>query len=89
MPDDKPKPPPPSPIELEKLLELELLQKRTAWQQAKGRRATLRIFSFLFLFLIIAGALIAYFVYFSPAQVNEMRARAEQISPTPAAEIRK
>jgi hypothetical protein len=51
------------PEKLAKLLEIELMQKRASWQQAKARRSTLRTMSFLFLFLVIVAAFVAvYFV---------------------------
>lgn len=46
---------------IDKLLELELEQKRTAWKQSRERYRTVRILSFAFLFLVIAGALAAFF----------------------------
>lgn len=51
------------PEKLAKLLEIELMQKRASWQQAKARHSTLRTMSFLFLFLVIVAAFVAiYFV---------------------------
>jgi hypothetical protein len=46
---------------LAKALELELMGKRAAWQRASARRGQWRALSFLFLFLVIIGALVAYF----------------------------
>lgn len=45
-------------------LELELIMKRASWQKMQARRSTWRALSFLFLFLVLVGALVAYF-YFS------------------------
>ena len=63
------------PEKLAKLLEIELMQKRASWQQAKARRSTYRTMSFLFLFFVIVAAFIAfYFVASSdrgPAPRNE------------------
>jgi flagellar basal body-associated protein FliL len=86
MPDGnrKPETGPPDPDELAKLLELELMQKRAAWQQNKKRFGTLRILSFFFLFLVIAGGLLAFWLFFSPQQVSELRA-SHAASPTPTA----
>jgi len=61
------------PERLAQLLELELIQKRAAWQQAAARRGSLRVLSFLFLFIVIVGALIAFFVFFSSDSVTEVR----------------
>ena len=50
------------PEKLAKLLEIELMQKRASWQQAKARHSTIRTMSFLFLFVVIVAAFVA--VYF-------------------------
>ena len=49
------------PAKLAKLLEIELMQKRASWQQAKVRRGTFRAMSFLFLFLVIIAAVAAFY----------------------------
>lgn len=62
------------PEKLAKLLEIELMQKRASWQQAKARRSSLRTMSFLFLFAVIFAALAAFYFFFSgerPAQPRE------------------
>ncbi|MEO5718543.1 MAG: hypothetical protein ABIR29_08230 [Chthoniobacterales bacterium] len=51
---------------LARALELELIMKRASWQKMAARRGTWRALSFLFLFLVIIGALLAYF-YFATA----------------------
>ena len=57
--------------QLSRLLELELIQKRTAWQQAKERKKSFRTLAFLFLFLlIVACAGGAFFVF---TRVSEQR----------------
>ena len=54
------------PEKLAKLLEIELMQKRASWQQAKARRSTFRTMSLLFLFAVIVAAFVAvYFVFTS------------------------
>ncbi len=53
------------PEKLAKLLEIELMQKRASWQQAKARHSTLRTMSFLFLFLVIVAAFIAIYYVMS------------------------
>lgn len=75
MPDGnrKPEGDAPDPEKLAKLLEIELMQKRAGWQQAKQRRGTFRAASFLFLFVIILGALLACWFLFSPGRVQELR----------------
>jgi len=85
MPDGnrKPESDRPDADQLAKLLELELMQKRATWQQNRKRFGALRAVSFLFLFLVIAGGLLAFWLFFSPQQVNELRAnRAASPSPT-------
>ncbi len=52
------------PEDLAKALELELITQRASWQKMRARRGTWRALSFLFLFLVLVGALLAYF-YFS------------------------
>lgn len=54
------------PDQLMKLLEIELMQKRAGWQQAKARRSSYRTMSFLFLFAVIVAAFLAYFFLMSP-----------------------
>lgn len=61
-------------------LEVELMMKRGAWQQAKSRRSNLRMLSFGFLFLVIIAALFAFFMFFVGGNAEEMRARAAQQS---------
>ena len=64
------------PDALAKLLDLELALKRASWEQTRSRRGTWRALSILFLLLIVAGALVAYF-YCAPA----FRRRGEQTQP--------
>jgi hypothetical protein len=76
------------PAKLAEQLEIELMLKRASWQQAKARRGSLRAMSFMFLFLIIVGALFGFWFLFSPENVEEMKATAAQqrlhASPSPA-----
>ena len=50
------------PGDLARVLELELIQKRAAWQRASTRYRALKTISILFLFIIIAGSLAAFFL---------------------------
>ena len=87
MPDGnrKPEAGTPDPEKLAKLLELELMQKRAGWQQAKQRRGALRTASFFFLFVVIAGALFAYWMLFSQGTVEDLRQHRPQTSePSPS-----
>ncbi len=57
--------------QLSRLLELELIQKRATWKQAKERKKSLRSLAVLFVFLLIAGCLLGFFFAFN--RVNEKR----------------
>lgn len=59
--DGKPEPSEIDAENLSKLLEIELLQKRAAWQRAAAHRQTFRTFAFVFLLIVIVGAIAAYF----------------------------
>lgn len=73
------------PTKLAKLLEIELMQKRAAWQQAKARRGQLRALSFFFLFMVIFCAIAAFYLFFSPGGATEGGGPSGNItaSPTP------
>jgi type VI protein secretion system component VasF len=53
------------PEQMTRLLELELAQKREAWAQAGARRQKIRTASFLFLAIIVLGAMVAFFLLFT------------------------
>lgn len=57
--------------QLSRLLELELIQKRAAWKQAKQRKKSLRSMAFVFLFLLFAVVLFGAFLTFN--RVTEER----------------
>jgi hypothetical protein len=57
--------------QLMQLLEIELAQKRAAWNQTSAHYRKIRNASFFFLFLLIIGSLFAGFVIFT--RVNERR----------------
>ena len=61
---DEPEPFPADPEALTRGLELELITKRASWQKMRARRSVWRVLSLLFLFVVLVGALLAYF-YFS------------------------
>jgi len=67
------------PDALAKLLEMELALKRASWERTRSRRNIWRALSFLFLLLVIAGGLVAWF-YFAPTF-----RRSEESSSAPAA----
>jgi hypothetical protein len=64
------------PDALAKMLDMELALKRQQWQQRRSQRGTWRALSILFVILVIAGALAAYFFF-----AMNYRQRAEP-SPT-------
>lgn len=68
------------PERLAQLLEVELIQKRAAWQRAAARGGTLRMLSFLFVFIVIAGALLAFFVFFSSDSATHLPSNAARSS---------
>jgi hypothetical protein len=59
------------PDNLARLLELELIQKRTTWKQAGERYRAIRAAGFVFLFLLIVGCLVGG--YFAFMRMNETR----------------
>lgn len=63
--DGKPEPSEIDPEKLSKLLDIELVQKRAAWQRAAEHRGSFRALAFLFLLLVILGGVAAYFVFIS------------------------
>ena len=62
------------PEQLSRLLELELIQKRAAWNHAKARKKSLRSLAFLFVFLIFVATLFGFFLAFN--RVNEERQKS-------------
>jgi hypothetical protein len=82
--DRKPEPPEGDPAKLAQLLEIELIQKRAEWRQAKARRGSLRTLSFLFLFLVIVVALVGFFIFLSSDKLAELRSQ-NPATPSPAA----
>ena len=61
------------PEKLAKLLEIELMQKRASWHQAKARRGSYRAMSFLFLFAVIVAACIAFYFLASSERISAPR----------------
>ena len=65
------------PEKLAKLLEIELMQKRASWQQAKARRGSYRTMSFLFLFVVIVAAFVAFYFFATSERVPRARSDAD------------
>jgi cell division septal protein FtsQ len=86
MPDDQHKPEEREidPAQMAKLLELEHIQKRMARQKAQARRANYRAISFLFLFAVLVGALLAFYLFFNSGAMEQMR--RDSVDPAPTAE---
>ena len=55
----------PDPGQLEARLDLELMQKRASRLQTKGRQGRRRMLAYCFLFLVVTGAVLAFFLFFS------------------------
>ena len=76
------------PEQMVRLLEIELAQKRTVRQQAGSPFRGFRLASFVFLFAVILGAVVAFYYVFLSGNL-EVRARKETqpaaspASPTP------
>ena len=58
------------PEQLSRLLELELIQKRTAWKHAKARKKSLRSLAFLFVFVLFVATLFGFFLAFNRVNVE-------------------
>lgn len=70
------------PATAEKLLELELMQKRAQWKQAKARGNNLRTLSLVFLLVVILGALAGFFYFFSFGTANDLKAHSTPARPS-------
>ena len=67
-----------------RMLELELMRQRAARQQASAPYRGLRAASFVFLFVVVLAALLAFFYVFSSGGLNEVRTRNSP-QPSPSA----
>jgi hypothetical protein len=80
------KPEPVDPEHLLRMLDLEMIQQRAIWKQASERRKSVRAISFLFLFVVILGALLAAYFAFSSGWMDNRRSPSQpESSPAPAA----
>lgn len=80
---DKPETIKQDPEALLRLLDLELKQKRVAWQQAASRHRTSRMISLFSIFIVIVAGLVALFFLFSQANQERTNSRPPAISGTP------
>jgi hypothetical protein len=69
--------------QMEKLLEIELIQKKMEWAATADRYRKLRTASFLFLALVIMGALAAFFLFFSHFPLDRSSRPAPAASASP------
>ena len=69
------KPEPNDPDQMLRLLELELAQSRAARQRAGSPFRGFRLASFVFLFAVIIGAVLAFYYVFVAGGLDELRAR--------------
>jgi hypothetical protein len=76
------KPEPADPEQIARMLDVELMQQRMARQQAGSPYRAFRLASFIFLFAVILGALLAFYYVFYSGGLDEFRARNE---PRPSA----
>ncbi len=63
------------------MLDLELMQKRAAWKQGKARASVFRSLSFLFLFLVIGGALFGVFLFYTSERPTQPAPESAALSP--------
>ena len=83
------KPEPVDPEHTLRMLEIEMMQQRALRKQASTRRSSLRTLSFLFLFLVVLGAIVVGYFAFTSGRVDELRTRPEAAATaTPAANPR-
>jgi hypothetical protein len=75
------------PEHLLRTMDLELMRQRVARQQAPSPYRALRAASFIFLFAVILGALLAVYYVFYSGGLDEFRARNES-APTATPSLR-
>ena len=76
---------PADPEDTVRMLELQLMQQRAARQQAGAPYRGLRAASFIFLFVIILGALLAFYYFFYLGGLDQVRTRNGPPSPSATA----
>jgi hypothetical protein len=78
------KPEPNDPDQVLRLLELELAQSRAARKQAGSPYRGFRLASFVFLFAVLLGAVLAFYYVFVSGGLDEMRSRGARPTATPS-----
>jgi hypothetical protein len=76
-PDGDSKPEPSDPDKTLRLLELELAQRRNARERAGAPYRGFRTASFIFAFVIVVGALFAFYYVFFLRGVEDLRSHSE------------
>jgi hypothetical protein len=74
----------PEPVDHEaqiRLMELELMRQRAERQQAGTPYQGLRVASFIFLFVVILGALAAFYYLMTSGRLEELRAHRQSAPP--------
>ena len=80
------KPEPNDPDQIMRLVDLELEQRRAALQRARSPLRSFRLASFIFLFAVLVGAVLAFYYVFVSGGLEDLRSRAPaQPSVTPTA----
>lgn len=82
------KPEPNDPDQVLKLIDIELAQKRAARERAPSPFRGFRMASFIFLFAVILGAVLAFYYVFVSGGLDEMRSRNQsQPTATPTSSV--
>ena len=82
------KPEPNDPDQILRLIDIELAQKRAARERAPAPFRGFKMASFIFLFAVILGAVLAFYYVFISGGLDEMRSRNQsQPTATPASSV--
>ncbi|MEO5753360.1 MAG: hypothetical protein ABIR38_01490 [Chthoniobacterales bacterium] len=74
-------PPPADPDILAKMLEIELIAKRAAWERARANRGRWRALSLLFLLVVVLGGIAAWFYFATEMRERRNNPPSEQVEP--------
>jgi hypothetical protein len=77
------KPEPADPEHMLRMLDMELMQQRAARQRAGSPYRSFRLASFIFLFAVIVGGLLAFYYVFYLGGLDDLRSR-DNAPPSPA-----
>ena len=69
--------------QLEKLLELELMQKRAEWKKTSARNRSVRVSSFVFLFVLVAATILAFMFLISKVSEQRMNGASPHATANP------